>query len=777
MRLRRVMRFMFRLTAERCVILALGLIQAAAAGTHPKLFITPTDRARLRHACGVGAPAGQAGRFGAQAAHFNALRSYFADRVVVGATLPGELSAAAFLHVVDPDDPGEGSRLEMINGALRESPGLAADLFELVLALDWCWDALDAEARREFILAVRREAKPLLPPDSPLDHRAFREKLAELALALVVDESDEPGAGWAAVREQLLEHANEYFQSTFPKFVEWRGLAPTSPAAAALEESDAVLAVELAGLLSGASLWTEQRERVGRWLEHYVLADLPHPALRHQFLRERANRAPLTPAARWRDFLPVTAHLLAARTQDPAAAQITRAVEAAMSDATKNPYAVPWRWVPVVFDIAGIASCDPQRLPLARNLQSAVIFRGNAGPETTAVWIEAAQPHLARRQHFDAGHFLIYRGGHLVVEAGDDISFEAVRSKGGVQRLGREKGDFDFDQFFSATIAHNCIVLWDLTRIPRWHGRRYACVGGQRLVEGNCTDFVTPLEDHPRRTARQLAYGVQAPVAYLALDLAPAYEPRAARAYTREFLFVWGRVLVVIDRLKTAGERVKPVAIVNVPARPRVDGRELDADAREAGSDNNAGVWRYDAARWVHWTQRDGALWLTSPLPAARRLAVVGGPATKRRVSQGSRADIQYVGGDTDSFERLVVPSSRIRPRNAWYRLESPTLLGPHFGKSPHWGRVEIEPTSRGTDYVFITVFVTDRADARTPPIVELQRAGPLNTLTIKLDGRRAKLEVSSDSQRGGWIELFGREALRWELPRAVEPDAPFVTR
>ena len=47
-------------------------------------------------------------------------------------------------------------------------------------------------------------------------------------------------------------------------------------------------------------------------------------------------------------------------------------------------------------------------------------------------------PFLRRRQHFDAGHFLIRRGGCLAVDGADDVAFEAVPSKGGQRRQALE---------------------------------------------------------------------------------------------------------------------------------------------------------------------------------------------------------------------------------------------------------------------------------------------------------------------------------------------------
>jgi len=365
----------------------------------------------------------------------------------------------------------------------------------------------------------------------------------------------------------------------------------------------------------------------------------------------------------------------------------------------------------------------------------------------------------------------------LVAGAADDVTFEATPSKGGTQRLGNQPEPFDFEQFFVSTIAHNCMILYDAARVPRWYGKRYAPSGGQRLIERTCTDFRTPLEAHPRRTGRQLAYGHRQAAAYLALDLTPAYEPSAVAAYTREFVFALERVLIVIDRLQTAQQRIVPTWIINLPARPTVDGQGLSAEARLAGADNYAGVWRCDQARLIHWGDCDGSLWFSSLLPEPKRLSVVGGPARKSVIKHGRCAGQTYVGGSPDGFERLVIPSSRHRPLNAWYRLGTPTLLGSEFGKTPHWGRIEIEPAQRGGQYLFVTVLVVDRAAANRPPQITVQDLPEAVEVAITVGKDQILLRVPQGTEIGGSLAVEGRQALQWDLPEQVCADGPLPVR
>jgi hypothetical protein len=406
-----------------------------------------------------------------------------------------------------------------------------------------------------------------------------------------------------------------------------------------------------------------------------------------------------------------------------------------------------------------------------------VVLRGGVEPNAAVIWIDAGQPFLRRGQHFDAGHFLIHAGGHLVVEGGDDVEFEATYSKEGLQRLGNVRGSFDFAQYLTATIAHNSMLFWDAARVPRWYGRLYAPAGGQVPQERTCTDFATPLEARPRMTAKLLAYGQQPEAAYAALDLTAAYDPRTIEQYTREFVFFQGRVLIVIDRAKTTSPRIIPTWVVNVPARPRVDGEDLAATARVAGSNNDAGVWRYDDARWLHWRERDGALWLQSLRPAPRKLAIVGGPARRLTIAEGPHKGKTYVGGDPDSFERLILPSGRPKAANAWYRLGRPTLLGEQFGVRPHWGRVEIEPAEGGRRHLFATAMVIDQPEAVGPPEIRAEEADAQLMIHVSLGGKQTRVVVPGADAIGGELQVEDGEPRRWTFPSSVAADEPLPVR
>jgi hypothetical protein len=262
----------------------------------------------------------------------------------------------------------------------------------------------------------------------------------------------------------------------------------------------------------------------------------------------------------------------------------------------------------------------------------------------------------------------------------------------------------------------------------------------------------------------------------VALDLTGAYDQRSVIRHTREFLFLWGRLLIVIDRATPASSRVLPTWVINVPDRPEVDGAPLATEARVAGSDNDAGVWRYDQANRLQWRERSGSLQFIPLLPEPRRLAIVGGPARRLVIAQGDHRGRTYVGGGPDTFERLVLPSSRPKAANAWYGLGRPTMLGPQFAARPHWGRVEIEPRHYDEQYLLVQALAVNDGQTAETPRIELRRLDRRIVLSVSLSARRAEITLPSGDETGGDVLVETPEATRWTFPASVMPDDPLPT-
>lgn len=755
--------------------IALLLTVSVGAATHPRFLLSCEDVPRLRHACGLSEPANVAewGRHGWAADDYRAVRSATIpalESLVSGAddddeTIPGELIAAAFMHVVAPTDAHDPKRMKLIAAALRRPIVLGDDSIELVIALDWCWSAIDPAARRDFLLNLREHNRPLRPSDSPIDHRAFRERLTLLLAAGLFDEQDETSPSWVSYRKSILDSGRTWIERALPNYLAMRGGIPSSPASAAEEECDAALMFEIAGLILGESQWERHGERAARMLEHYLFtADARFDA---QFVRDDGDSAAPLPRREWAGMQPLTAHLHAARSRDGSAAWVASRVFAS-DGSSKGVGALGrdlWRWVPIAFPLHGIAIADVSHLPPMRNLDGAVVFRGASGELPITIWCDAGQRYLRTRQHFDAGHFLVRCGGNLIVDAAEDMVRDASTSRGGQMRLGREREAFDFEQFLSGTIAHNCMNFWEPTRAMHWRGKRYLTLGGQVPFEPPALDFSQP--GSARETSRVLAAGTREDVGYVAIDLSSAYDPRDVARYRREFVFHAAGLLVIVDRVELTDRRVMPTWVLNIPAPPAIDGRALSANDRAMGSSERGGVWRPTSAESLRWSERGGNARLHPILPVERKVAIVGGPAT--RIATDGNASLSYVGGDADGFERIINPSSRVTPQNAWYRVGKQPRTSPMVLGEPRWGRIEIEPASAAREHVFAHAVVIS-ADAAGDAGELVSTAGPdFQEIRWTRGGRVIAVRVIANNCGGSVIDSDGSP---WTFPSVIEPSA-----
>lgn len=765
---------------------------AAAAPAHPRLMIQPEDLAAIRHACGTERDDKDLGQFGARRDVVHLLRIYFAQSTT-DVLLPGEPLAVAFLHLATRSDEQDRARLQLIESALRQPLIEVPDVLELLIAVDWTWDALDPARRVAFLNQLREGLAPLSPRDSPLRPGPFRRKLIALAAAVIYDE-DAADATWALERRQILDAARAYADQTLPGYLAARGLIPTSSAAAATEERDTVLAVALLdaarripldeyAAVDDASepLWDQHTSRLGRLLEHYLFTDAAAPGARGQFLHDDSAAAPPTPAPEWRSLLPLTAPLLAGETNSPAARLVAQRVERDMLGAD-DPLALLWRWTGVAFGIDAAASpLDRARLPRARNLDGAVIFRAPHGNYETLIWIDAGQRFLRERQHFDAGSFQVRIGGMLVGEAGDDIVHDAVFRKRGKQRLGDSDEPFDFDIFFAASIAHNTMLFTDLGNVPQWRGERYDAIGGQTPLEATCTDFVSPLSDQGRTPAALSAFGCNEWAAYAAIDLRRAYDRRTLDAYTREFVLVGDQTLLIIDRFRVAHHRAAPTWVLQLPTRPRINAAPLAAADRTAGKDNDAGIWRPEQVEEATWVGGDGVAALVPLLPEDRLVSVVGGPAERKQVTLGRFAGLSYLGGSPDGFERLVTPSRHGPNQNAWYELGEPTVLGPAVGRMPQWGRIEIDtPEPARRIQIWIQAIILRPLPQIDPPQIALAASDDgAKRVVIRDADNKYVVTLTADDGTGGVIERISAAGASeaWSLPTGVAPQGPLLAK
>ena len=413
--------------------------------------------------------------------------------------------------------------------------------------------------------------------------------------------------------------------------------------------------------------------------------------------------------------------------------------------------------------------------PLARNLGGGwVLMRSSWRDDAVILLWDAGQPYFRSRQHFDAGHFQIYRRGLLAPGAGVDVALEAARSKGGQARIADRPADWDL--FAQATIAHNCMTVYDRLHVMTHFGRPWPARGNQRIIEGGYR--ASQLET--RRTGRLLRFETNAAYSYAAADLAEAYPESHVLAYTRQVLLLNLGLIVVCDRIESADPEHVKTWHLQLPNRPTIDGAALP-DARRVRGTDDAGIWQFGAVQHaLSTTNLDGRLFVQTLEPPDAQWRVIGGPKTPQRIPEGTFAGRDYFGGDPDGFEHWLVPSHAAGRNNATYRLGKPTRLGPQFGLRSVWGRLDVQAPTERTEVVFVHLLTPAEVFARTPARTQWQRNGDTGTLTGTIGQHTFRITLALAGPLTGSVTLTDRPTgtvlYQKPLTDKIEPNAPVPT-
>lgn len=747
----------------------LSIAQSVGPNTHPRILIKAEDLPRIRHWCGVQRdPREPDETYGSYRLDYHAVRNYF--RTPLGdQALPGEIMAVAFLHLIEPDDPEGTRRMAWLNRRLTYPDWTTMNPLELAVAMDWCSDAISSASRRSLLLAAEQIEVSLSEEISPFSSRNFDHALFSLALAAAVDPQDEPSRSWIARRGRLIDAGSNYARRVLPKLLACRTPTPTSPATAALEEYRIGMLLEVLSAATRRDQWARHATTLRRWMEHYVVARPPNADPPLLFIRDDGNGSGIHPAAQLTGLQPLVAHLYAMRTRSEAAHTVAQRVTKHLQNPPAGSRVGCWRWVPAALGCVGCESINEAQLPSARNLGGSVILRGMIAGKETRIWIDAGTPRLRPGQHFDAGHFLIYRGGYQTVMAADDVAPFTRESSGGRQRLGGTRSGFDFEQFQMSGIAHNCMVFEDPAYRPARYGREFLPSNGQYLTESSCVGTDDANQD------RILSFSSQPGAAYVALDLTESFDRNLVRTYTREFFWLDERFLVIADRWRCPHGRVTPTATIQLPVQPTVDGVQLASGAQSTEGVNAAGIWYQPIDTLVTWNSGSGAVAARFIQPGAHELRIVGGPAERLNTAPDGRSGISYVGGSAGSFERLIHPADRTQKSNAWFRIGEITTLGPAVGVMGRWGRIEFE-TLRGDEpqQLFTILAVHDSGPVGLPEIAS-SRDGEQTYIRIAHEQSEVTLRLPSGLRRGGLVRVRSK-GLSWTVPEHVIGDAPFKT-
>lgn len=673
-----------------------------------------------------------------------------------GARAAGTLYGPAFCHLV----LGELTRPDEFTTYLAEQLTrperwrLPSD--DMIVAADWCWEALSDDARDAIGQHLRGLLAAVEPEQNPFDHLRMHREICGLGAAVVLHRRAELAKVHSTDQAVLVQAALDYARTTLARTLQARGVMPTGGTNGIWEEADACLLVEWLHWATGEPIWEELAGTLGRCCEHYFYAQADTGVIQHGWVHDEGTHIPPEPGVARPGAVAAVPFVLAARTGEPSAGWYACRRARAITASNPRPEDLDDFWALAIYYRPEHPTADRQACPLARNFGGGwVAMRSSWLPNTTLVLFDVGQPFWRARRHFDAGQFQILRCGRLAIDSGDDVTFQATPRYRGDQYMHDQSGDWE--QYFQSTIAHNCVTVERPGHRPRRYGQPWPATGNQRLIEHDYRDFDKPIEKTDRVTGHLLAFETNAAYSYAAADLAAAYELKTLLAYTRQVLLLHPGPVVVIDRVaaRRGGQRITWHCHFANP--PLIDGEPPPETWRLAGK-GAAGIWQTSArGRWLQVDESQGRLYLQTLLPGDATWTLIGGPAKEQRVADGPHAGLPYVGGQGDGYEHWLLAGNRPGGVNAWYRLGRPADLGPQFGAGRSWGRIDVQPAQPDQVVLFVHLLWAQGRDSARRPEVAFATDGDTGLLRMTLEGKPALFRLALDGLSPGEVIIDGK--------------------
>ena len=763
-------------------VLACASLDARAADdwliphSRPRLLIGQDDVARLRVHCGISQYADDPVArsrglvFGSQREVLDRLKIVASD-IMMGRARNDDLWVPAVLHLVTGELSTRDIYTDYVTRQLLDPDRRRLEM-DAVVALDYCWDAIEPEQRGRIVARLAPFLEPIRSGDSPLTPIIFERRLASIAAAIVFadDRVTERDVSLMAKIRTVMGVARSYLEGDLVSFCKQRGAMPTSGQGTS-EDALIVLAAEIWRTGAGRSIWPQLADNVGRSMEPYFYADTESPALNHGFIHDDGTEIPLRPGEVYRGFAPAVPWAIARNLKDPIAAWYANR-SLPLSGVKLSPEAQRYQWVKILYGPCDHAEAARRACPLGRNFGGGwIAMRSGWTPGDTVVLFDAGQPFWHARQHFDAGQFQIYRKHRLAIDSGDDVTFNAIPAKGGKTLIGGERADWD--QYYAATIAHNCITVADRVPSLERYDRDRPAMGNQRYIARDFDMSVEDVAKTERNTGTLLAFETNTFYSYAAADLTAAYPADVVKGLERRVLFLPDGALVVLDRVQSVRAKAIKTWHLQLPTRPRLMGDAASAESSERGAggikqleqvhqlhglDGRGGIWEPGKLDpWLEVTNGEGRLYVKTLLPADANRRVVGGPMEARTITSGSSAGTTYYGGGPQGYEHRLWPASILKAPNASYTLGMPNGLGPSFGVGATWGRLDVTPVESGEDVTFLHLLIPTDITTNAPPAVTFKEESGIATIQMPLTSHDCRIDLNLGAGRPGRVILIDR--------------------
>jgi heparin/heparan-sulfate lyase len=338
-----------------------------------------------------------------------------------------------------------------------------------------------------------------------------------------------------------------------------------------------------------------------------------------------------------------------------------------------------------------------------------LIMRDGFGPDST--WIEFnSGPYLAKHDHLDQNHFVIYHKGYLATESGADYT---------------DTESPHYLNYYRRTIAHNSMLIYKQGEKFFWAENLWPAAndGGQRMDSSRYWNTVRSREDFERTRDlwdtghMEVNDFVPGVYHYARGNATHAYQPSKMERFTREVAYTPdNNVLVVFDRVRSTDPNYKKVWLLHGVNEPNVVAAERGRDVGHGGTGyNNASTFTYQDGQ--------GRLRVHSLLPREREVVKRGG-AGWEFWTPGDE-----FGGAWGSGKNWPLDPSAggPLPTDPYLRKMFKTFWGDDFEKLlpsntravvPAAWRVEVSPSKPAKEDFFLHVLeVGDKGDTRAPKV------------------------------------------------------------
>jgi hypothetical protein len=338
-----------------------------------------------------------------------------------------------------------------------------------------------------------------------------------------------------------------------------------------------------------------------------------------------------------------------------------------------------------------------------------LIMRDGFGPDST--WIEFnSGPYLAKHDHLDQNHFVIYHKGYLATESGADYT---------------DTESPHYLNYYRRTIAHNSMLVYKTGEKFFWAENLWQAAndGGQRMDSSRYWNTVRSRADFDRTrdlwdTGRMEITDYSPGVYnYARGNATRAYQSSKMEHFTREVTYTpESNIMVVFDRVRTTDPTYKKVWLLHGVGKPVFGGSQKGRDVGHGGT-------AYSGANTFTYEDGDGRLRVHSLLPREREVVARGGPGWEFWTPGDEFGGAWGTGKNWP----LDPPAGGPLPTDPYLHKMWKTFWGEDFEKLlpsntravvPAAWRVEVSPTNPAKEDLFLHVFeIGDKNDPKSPRV------------------------------------------------------------